>query len=318
MTAEPRARHGKGFSGYLYTSIRGIMERKEFGRLIAALREEHIDFSSKGMEVWTQSKLAREANLPVKTISQIEQGRKMNLDAQTMTQLASALKLTFSEQLELFSASSEVGVNVRNLGRIDAGHAFDMLHNLINEIRLPAFVCNQYTEILISNNIAIEVLNIPETLIESASQSVSGFTLIRAVFSPESSFRTLMGEYWTERAEASMRFFRTATLRHRHTKHFHKILAELSALPSFRELWFSTQGYVEDYVPDWTNYTYHHPILGNISFVAHISVTQTDQGALYLVTYLPCTKETTIIFEELIQHSGLHIERFAHCSSTSA
>jgi len=75
------------------------MDRKEFGKLIAALREEHLEFSARGMGVWTQAKLAKEANLPEKTISQIEQGRKMNLDAQTMTQLARALKLTAAEQV---------------------------------------------------------------------------------------------------------------------------------------------------------------------------------------------------------------------------
>jgi len=89
------------------------MDRKEFGKLMAALREEQLEFSIKGMAVWTQAKLAKEANLPEKAISQIEQGRKMNLDAQTMTQLARALRLTASEQVELFAAAAEVGADTQ-------------------------------------------------------------------------------------------------------------------------------------------------------------------------------------------------------------
>ena len=99
------------------------MDRKEFGKLIAALREEHIEFSAKGMGVWTQAKLAKEANLPEKAISQIEQGRKMNLDAQTMTQLARALKLTAVEQVELFAAAAEVGADPAYMLREQANPA---------------------------------------------------------------------------------------------------------------------------------------------------------------------------------------------------
>ena len=85
------------------------MNRKEFGKLIAALREEHLEFSTRGMGVWTQTKLAKEANLAEKTIAQLEQGKKMNLDPQTLTQLARALKLTAGEQLELYTAAAGGG-----------------------------------------------------------------------------------------------------------------------------------------------------------------------------------------------------------------
>jgi len=51
--------------------------------------------------------------------------------------------------------------------------------------------------------------------------------------------------------------------------------------------------------------------LGNVSFIAHISVTLTDHGALQLTTYLPCTKETTEIFETFIRRQGLGVRRFA-------
>ena len=286
------------------------MDRKAFGKLIAALREEHLDFSSKGMGVWTQSKLAQEANLPEKTISQIEQGRKMNFDAQTMTQLAHALKLGLREQLALFAASSEVGIDPKNLGHLEASQAFQMFSNLIEGIRLPAFISDQYTNVLLSNSIALEVLDVSETMINTAPQTVSGFNLLRVVFATESTFRKLMGEQWNILAESSLRFFRAATLRYRHTDRFRTILAELSDLPDFREFWFNTQKYGEDLTPSWMPYAYRHPTLGYLSFIAHVSKTQTDQGSLYLTTYLPCTRETTQIFEDLMQKHGVQLQHF--------
>lgn len=287
------------------------MDRKEFGKLIAALREEHLDFSVRGMGVWTQAKLAKEANLPEKAISQIEQGRKMNLDAQTMTQLARALKLTATEQGELFAAAAEVGADAQYILREGAAPALQTLLKLIGEIRLPAFIGDHYTNVLAGNTLALAVLHVPEPMIQAAPTLASGFNLLRVVFAPESAFRQLMGEHWTARAESSLRYFRTTTLRYRHTARFHAILAELSALPGFRDLWFTTQNYAEDFTPTWTTYTYLHPELGPLSFIAHISTTLTDQGALYLTTYLPCTKETAETFEGFIRRHGLGVRRFA-------
>jgi len=54
-----------------------------------------------------------------------------------------------------------------------------------------------------------------------------------------------------------------------------------------------------------------------VSFIAHISVTLTDHGALQLTTYLPCTKETTEIFETFIRRQGLGVRRFAQWPSAT-
>jgi len=287
------------------------MDRKEFGKLIAALREEHIEFSARGIGVWTQAKLAKEANLPEKTISQLEQGRKMNLDAQTITQLAHAFKLTADEQVAFLAAAAEVGADPQYMLYEAGPHALQMLLKLIGEIRLPAFICDHYANVLAGNTLALAVLHVPEQMIQAAPTLASGFNLLRVVFAPESPFRQLMGDHWTERAADSLHYFRTTTLRYRHTPQFRAILAELSELPAFRDLWFATQSYAAEFTPSWSTYTYLHPDWGQVSFIAHISTTLTDQGALYLTTYLPCTKETAELFEGFIRRHGLGVRRFA-------
>src|SRR4051794_9382719 len=204
------------------------MNRKEFGKLIAALREEQLDFSAKGMGVWTQTKLAQEACLPEKTISQLEQGRKMNLDAWTLTQIARALKLTAGEQVELFAAAAGVDAELHRTLQNRAEATLHTMLQLIGEIRLPAYLHDAYANVLGGNTLALRLLQVPEQLLASAPTQASGFNLLRFVFAPESPYKRLLGGDWGSRAERNVRYFRAISLPCRHTPRFKTLLAELS------------------------------------------------------------------------------------------
>ena len=152
------------------------MDRKAFGKLVAALREEHIDFSARGVGVWTQAKLAKEANLPEKTIAQLEQGRKMNLDSYSLMQIARALKLTASEQYRFFSAAAEVDTEPHRTLQNRAEETLRNLLRLMNDIRVPAYLLDPYVNVLAGNNIALTLLNVPELMIKSAASSQSSLS----------------------------------------------------------------------------------------------------------------------------------------------
>ena len=132
------------------------MNRKEFGKLIAALREEHLEFSTRGMGVWTQAKLAKEANLAEKTIAQLEQGKKMNLDPQTLMQLARALKLTAGEQLELYTAAAEVDSEPHKAIRDRAEDTLRTLLRLLGDVRVPAYLHDPYANVIAGNTAVTE------------------------------------------------------------------------------------------------------------------------------------------------------------------
>src|SRR6266498_2734333 len=73
------------------------MNRKEFGELVAALRQDLN---------WTQFQLAEYADVDDAVISQIERGVKKFLEPQLLFQLANGFQLTTLERYEFILAAS--------------------------------------------------------------------------------------------------------------------------------------------------------------------------------------------------------------------
>lgn len=82
------------------------MDRKQFGKLVAALRKEQYDENG---DRYTQAMLAevilkqdRQTPLNDIVIGKIERGERTILDDQTLLNLANALKLTIGERRNFF------------------------------------------------------------------------------------------------------------------------------------------------------------------------------------------------------------------------
>ena len=82
------------------------MEHETFGKIVAALRKEQINFAN-GYS-WSQQKLADETGLTKRIVSKIERGRQARLDGEILRTLAEALELTSLERYEFFAMASEV------------------------------------------------------------------------------------------------------------------------------------------------------------------------------------------------------------------
>src|SRR5260221_251507 len=82
------------------------MNRKEFGQLLATLRQD-LD--------WTQFQLAEYSNIDEAVISQIERGVKKYFESELLISLANALQLTTLERRVFILATS--GLDQRQLGR---------------------------------------------------------------------------------------------------------------------------------------------------------------------------------------------------------
>ena len=65
------------------------MNRKNFGKLVAALRKENFDPNAS--KAWTQEVLGERANLPPRTIQRIEQGELAHIDTQTLLPLVAGI-----------------------------------------------------------------------------------------------------------------------------------------------------------------------------------------------------------------------------------
>ena len=82
------------------------MEHKTFGKIVAALRKEQINFTNGNR--WNQTDLAEETGLTPSLVSRIERGQQARLDGEILTQLARAFNLTSLERRDFFAMASEV------------------------------------------------------------------------------------------------------------------------------------------------------------------------------------------------------------------
>ena len=94
------------------------MNRKEFGQLVSALRQD-LD--------WTQFQLAEFSEVDEAVVSQIERGVKKHFDPDLIFRLANALQFTTLERRE-FILNERGGHGGR--GTIDVGHSDQPLAGL--------------------------------------------------------------------------------------------------------------------------------------------------------------------------------------------
>ncbi|MGE5842322.1 MAG: helix-turn-helix domain-containing protein, partial [Deltaproteobacteria bacterium] len=78
------------------------MDRKQFGKLIAALRREQRDEHD---HEYTQAKLAEVVGVSEQIIGKIERGEKITYEADLLINLAKAFRLSSPERQEFFLAA---------------------------------------------------------------------------------------------------------------------------------------------------------------------------------------------------------------------
>ena len=116
------------------------MNRRQFGELVAALRQDLG---------WTQFELAEFADLDNAVISQIERGVKRHFEPNLLFQLANAFQLTTLERREFLLAASglEQKQIVRQPGAgmstdvFNVRRALEKMIELTGQVRLPRSVC---------------------------------------------------------------------------------------------------------------------------------------------------------------------------------
>ena len=283
------------------------MNRADFGQLVAALRKENIDLLEG--KVWTQKRLAERANLPERAIAQVEQGTKMNLEGQFVAQLAEALGLTTMERVAFLNAAAEVEVDLYGMIAKTPADLLDELLAAAREIRLPAYIYDAYGNLVAINSTMRALAVLPESLWETGHSSPAGFNVLRYYFAPESPIRTFLGINWTQFAVRLMQHFRVTTLKYRHTARFRAIFRDLYQYPLFQDFWARTKYAEEDLYHRWDGIVYHHPALGPLNYIATEVTTLTGREELFLVTYIPRDRQTTVTLETLADRVGINMHR---------
>ena len=283
------------------------MNRKDFGKLVKALRKEQRDSDDK---FCTQKMLAKKTNLSIRMIGKIENGRQVKLDTDTLLELANAFKLTTMERKEFFFAAAGVErENVPQQRRDSSSLLKEQLEHL-EEIQLPAFIHDAYGDIIAANESIIRFLNISTDFIKQgqAANNPISFNIMHIISSKESMFHNTVGNKLDRIIDDNMLYFRYITLRYRAKDHFHDIFNELSKNPSFSSSWYNASDEENkvnshhafyDYVPS----EYEH----QVKYTATISKIITNFGELYLVVLVPTSKKTLNIFNEIIDEVGTNI-----------
>jgi transcriptional regulator with XRE-family HTH domain len=290
------------------------MKRCDFGRLVSALRQEHIDIQT--MAPWTRKKLAEEANLSEDIIYNIERGKKKQLDGPLLLQLAEALALTSHERQAFFEAASDIEQNIVALAHHQPDKVLTSLLRQMKQVYLPAFIIDSYCDIVAVNYAAIALLGIEEAglSIDAMNQRRFGLNMLQFVFSPEAVafYQPLMKDAWHDYAYQNMMIFRTSSLQYRATPYFAELFQALWVYPQFRIYWRNVFDQERDYFINTEHIHLDSPRWGDLIFFSTFFTAITTAGNLYLYVYVPVTRPTSQVFAQLMEQSGTDLKQVGH------
>src|SRR6185503_1015790 len=240
------------------------MNRKEFGQLFATLRQD-LD--------WTQFQLSEYADIDEAVISQIERGVKKFFEPELLFQLANALQLTTLERREFFLAAS--GLEQKQIVRqpsaamatdvFNVRKSLDKMIELTGLVRLPAFLCDVYGDVIAANKIIISFFKVPSTFLEDADRVPGGYNTTRFNFGKELLARSHVVDNWENYALNSMSAFRENSLRYRakpYFKYLMKIFRNPIEYPLFDRYWKMVSSVEQDNEANIDYFSYPHDEFG--------------------------------------------------------
>jgi len=289
------------------------MNRKEFGQLLAALRQD-LD--------WTQFQLSEYADIDEAVISQIERGVKKFFEPELLFRLANALHLTTLERREFFLAAS--GLEQKQIVRqpsaamatdvFNARKSLGKMIELTGLVRLPAFLCDVYGDAIAANKIIFSFFKVPSAFLEDADRVPGGYNTTRFNFGKELMARSHVVDNWENYALNSMSAFRENSLRYRakpYFKYLMKIFRNPIEYPLFDRYWKMVSSVEQDNEANIDYFSYHHDEFGEIKYISSSTVSITSFGELFLIQYLPLDEHTSQVFEQLAQQAGQGAIHFA-------
>ncbi len=289
------------------------MNRKEFGELVAALRQDLG---------WTQFQLAEYAELDEAVVSQVERGVKKHFEPNLLFQLANALQLTSLERHDFVLAASglEEKQIVRQPSAITATDVFDatkileQMVALTGNIRVPAFLVDVYSDVIAANKMILAFYDVPPSMVETAATIPGGYNTTRLNFGRDLVGRKIVTDNWDHYALNSMRSFRENSLRYRASPYFKYLMKNFrnaKEYPFFDRYWKLVTSTEQDKQMKVDHFSFRHNIFGPLKYIASMTTTVTSFGNLFLVQNLPLDENTDEAFAQLKLKAGTGVVRFA-------
>jgi transcriptional regulator with XRE-family HTH domain len=289
------------------------MNRKEFGELIAALRE---DLGR------TQAGLAELVEVDDSTISNIERGAKKHIDPQLLCDLAQALRLTRGERQQLYLAAS--GLDEEQIMRpaesfgavrtMEAQQALDQTIEQMARMRIPCSIVDVYQDNLAANGIMFDLFAFPAERIEALRRVPAGLSSLWSLYSTASPLGATVNEGWEQFALNTMRAFRENSLRYRTRPYYKYLMKEFRTpgkYPSFERYWRLASTLEPEAGASVRQYAFTHPEHGRLEYYTARSFTTTAHGELFFYQLVPSDGHTTQVFEEIARRVGARAYRLA-------
>ena len=271
------------------------MERKMFGKIVAALRKEQIDFDNG--HSWSQEKLAEETRLTTRIVGKIERGSQVRLDKGTLQDLARAFRLTSLERREFFAMASEITDEA--IVRADLNHQ-DVLAQVwatLGTLCTPAFLMDSFGDLIGANRAVLDFHKLNWSQFNAARCSAGNVNILSLLLAPDAPLRLVLGPGWHAIALANMRQWRVMTLRYRHTARFRNLFAALSDYPDFQMLWAASRRRDEDNNSRLRSHFYTHGVFGPVAYTVFTNISLSAYGDLYLAAFVPQNRDTVIVFQ---------------------
>ena len=281
------------------------MDRKQFGKLIAALRKEQFDENG---ERYTQANLAafileQDPQTPLNEIiiGKIERGERTILDDHTLLNLADALKLTIGERRIFFLLATGLDHQQIYPDERSGEKLLSDTMTMLGDIRLPAILLDRYLDAVAVNGSLLQLYQMSQIDLSQRIGEAGTINLLDFIFSGSfAGIREQMPpKVWHRFAVGNIIYFRRMTLPYRMTDYFKGLYAHLRKNREFR--WFWEQVYYEErlYFVGGEMFQTGSTSAGRFRFLTTPLVTYTPYGNLEILTHIPLDEGTAVAFNEM-------------------
>ncbi|NJP04321.1 MAG: hypothetical protein HC837_01165 [Chloroflexaceae bacterium] len=194
----------------------------------------------------------------------------------------------------------------------------DLLTNF-GQVHLPAYVIDDYCDIIATNEATVKLLEIDQTPalnLYTAMQQPFGLNMMQFVFSPAAiyHFQERMGNQWYDYAYQNMMLFRAYSFSYRTTDYCRALLQQLRKYNQFRVFWEMT-GYQEVWASPLPYETFLLKTVtgGTLSFSSTTITAVSAVGNLYLCMYVPVDPHTASVFQQILAGCRSEMQRVDLC-----
>lgn len=276
------------------------MDANQFGRLVAALRNEQVDFGPP-QRTWSQKRLAEEAGLSKHTIESIEQGRLDKVHPETLLALARALGLNAGERKAFISAAN--GVRTAQLVPKTYSPETAMKHCLhrLENLYTPAYAFDPFMDIVAFNRGCLLLYNLHKDNPEGWKDRDPPPNNLNIFFTKDplgvKDARPEIFDMMALRLTTALRIF---SLPHRDNAYFPRLLAQLNRYRRFDLHWQEAR-------TEETELIFGAPfpvIRWGVTIIASFISIESTAGTLRIISYSPANSESAERLDQLMQQAG--------------